>query len=76
MDLATVKEIVPVSSAPKRISKIQFGTLKRGDIQRISEIEVCSRELFQMPTRAPAPHGCMDTRLGISDKRSTCQTCK
>ena len=74
--MATVKNTVPISSAPKRISKIQFGTMKRGDIQKISEVNVCNRELFQMPSRTPAPFGCMDSRLGISDKRSVCQTCK
>jgi DNA-directed RNA polymerase III subunit RPC1 len=72
---SSVKQPVPISSAPKRISKIQFSTLTSGDIQKFSEIEVSSRELFQMPTRAPAPYGCMDARLGISDKRSVCQTC-
>lgn len=72
---ASVKAPVPISSAPKRISKIQFSTLTSGDIQKFSEIEVSSRELFQMPTRAPAAYGCMDSRLGISDKRAMCQTC-
>ena len=76
MDTATVKSIVPISTAPKRISKIHFGTLNRGDIQKASEVQVCSRELFQMPLRSAAPNGCMDPKLGISDKRSLCQTCK
>ncbi len=29
-----------------------------------------------MPYRNPAPHGCLDPRLGVSDKKSICQTCK
>lgn len=35
-----------------------------------------SRVLFQMPNRNAAVNGCMDARLGISDKISHCQTCK
>ncbi|CAM9660972.1 unnamed protein product [Discosporangium mesarthrocarpum] len=42
----------------------------------MSQFQVFSRELFKMPERQPAPNGCLDPRLGISDKTSTCQTCK
>jgi hypothetical protein len=39
------------SSAPKKISKIQFGTLPTDEIQKIAELQVSSRVLFQMPNR-------------------------
>lgn len=69
-------EAVEKSSAPKKISKIQFGTFATGEIQKNSEFQVCSRELYKMPQRTPAPMGCLDPRLGISDKVSSCQTCQ
>jgi DNA-directed RNA polymerase III subunit RPC1 len=74
--MAQPKKIVDVSSAPKKIAKIQFGTLNTSSIQKYAEFQVASRELFKMPQRTPAPFGCLDTRLGISDKLSSCQTCK
>lgn len=42
----------------------------------MSEFQVYSRELFKMPERTPAPNGCLDPRLGVSDKTSTCNTCR
>lgn len=63
------------SSAPKKISKIQFGTLNSEEIKLSAEIQVSNREVFQMPLRNAAPYGCMDPRLGISDKVSSCKTC-
>ena len=69
------KSIVQASSAPKKIAKIQFGTMSTDEIQRVAQVQVSSRVLFQMPDRRAAPHGCMDPRLGISDKMSHCRTC-
>jgi hypothetical protein len=40
------KQTVLKSSAPKRISGIQFGTLRSDEIQSVSEIQVSNRELF------------------------------
>lgn len=42
----------------------------------MSEFQVFSRELFKMPKRIPAPNGCLDPRLGVSDKSSVCETCR
>lgn len=68
------KETVKLSSAPKKISKIQFGVMNTEEIQRVSELRVSNRELFEMPKRNAAPNGCLDPRLGISDKASNCST--
>jgi hypothetical protein len=46
------------------------------EIQKVAELQVSSRMLFEMPARTAAPYGCMDARLGISDKVSTCKTCQ
>lgn len=73
---SNVKQPVALSSAPKKISKIQFSTLTSNEISKISEISVTNRELFVMPNRNPASLGVMDCRLGISEKKSICGTCK
>lgn len=63
------------SMAPKKIAKIQFGVLDAEEMKTASEVRVSNREIYQMPLRNAAPHGCMDNRLGISDKASACKTC-
>lgn len=63
------KQTVAKSSAPKKVSKIQFGTFVSEEIQKIGEFEVTSNELF-------STNGIMDPRLGISDKVINCKTCK
>ena len=70
------KSLVKQDLAPKKISNIQFGLLSPSEIQRLAEFQVTSRELFSMPSRNPAPGGCLDPRLGVSDKMSICATCK
>jgi DNA-directed RNA polymerase III subunit RPC1 len=63
------KDVVVKSSAPKKVSTIQFCTLQNQEIQNAGEFEVTSKELFSV-------NGCMDPRLGISDKLSVCKTCR
>jgi DNA-directed RNA polymerase III subunit RPC1 len=70
------KDSVIASTAPRKISKIQFGAFTSDDMQKIAEIQINSRDLYQMPQRQVAPHGCLDPHLGISDKMTSCQTCK
>ncbi|CAM9833807.1 unnamed protein product [Pylaiella littoralis] len=67
--------LVHETHAPKRISHIQFGLLNAEEVERMSEFQVFSRELFKMPERIPAPNGCLDPRLGVSDKSAVCETC-
>lgn len=69
------KLMVVQSNAPKKIAKIQFGLLDSDELRLASEIQVSNRDIYQMPSRAPAPHGCIDPRMGISDKTSACKTC-
>ena len=63
------------SENPKRIVNIDFGLASPAEIRRLSQLNVCNRELFTMPERTPARYGCLDSRLGVSDKQSTCETC-
>jgi DNA-directed RNA polymerase III subunit RPC1 len=73
---SSAKRLMKRDVPPKRISHIQFSTLSPEEMQRLAEFQVCSRELFSMPSRRPAPSGCLDPRLGVSDKTSVCATCK
>jgi len=73
---ASNKRLVRGDMAPKRISHLQFGILSPQEMQNLAEFQVCSRELFSMPSRTPAPAGCLDPRLGVSDKVSVCATCQ
>jgi DNA-directed RNA polymerase beta' subunit len=75
-DPVSNKRLVKEDLAPKRISHLQFGLLSPSEMQRLAEFQVTSRELFSMPSRKPAVGGCLDPRLGISDKVSSCATCK
>jgi DNA-directed RNA polymerase III subunit RPC1 len=61
--------------APKRISHLQFATLSPEEMCRTAEFQVTSRDLYTLPHRRPAVSGCLDPRLGVSDKNSTCATC-
>eukprot|EP00537_Pseudo-nitzschia_pungens_P000576 CAMPEP_0172366942 /NCGR_PEP_ID=MMETSP1060-20121228/17645_1 /TAXON_ID=37318 /ORGANISM="Pseudo-nitzschia pungens, Strain cf. cingulata" /LENGTH=1400 /DNA_ID=CAMNT_0013090977 /DNA_START=167 /DNA_END=4369 /DNA_ORIENTATION=+ len=70
------KRLIKGDNVPKKIKSIQFGLLSPSEMQRLAEFQVTSRELFSMPSRNPAPGGCLDPRLGVSDKVSTCATCK
>jgi len=70
------KMLVKEDLAPKKISHLQFSLLSPAEMQRVAEFQVSSRELFSMPSRTPAMGGCLDPRLGVSDKTSTCATCR
>lgn len=70
------KRLVKEDLAPKKISHLQFGLLSPLEMQRLAEFQVTSVQLYSMPSRTPAPGGCLDPRLGVSDKVSTCATCK
>lgn len=46
---------VQSSLAPKKISKIQFGILQSYEIEKVSELQVTSRDVYHMqPYRMPA----------------------
>ena len=52
-----IKQRVKPSSAPKRIAKIQFGTLLSHEIQKVAEMRVTCRDVYTMPARTPATGG-------------------
>lgn len=63
-----LKMRVEESEKPKHIAQINFGLLSGPDMVRMSHLRVCNHELYQINTRIPTKYGCLDTRLGISDK--------
>nr|WCZ58691.1 DNA-directed RNA polymerase III subunit RPC1 [Seculamonas ecuadoriensis] len=77
VDLFSVHDeryVIP-SDPPKRISRLDFGTLSDADMRDMSEVQVVNSELYRLPSRMPNPHGCLDRRMGISDKKNACLTC-
>ncbi|KAK9479984.1 hypothetical protein V1514DRAFT_350894 [Lipomyces japonicus] len=65
-----------VDNPPKRIMAVSFGVLSPQEIVQQAEIEVSTRELFDLERgRAPKEHGALDRRMGISNSFTECQTC-
>ncbi|KAG7693685.1 hypothetical protein KL933_004550 [Ogataea haglerorum] len=70
-----MKETV-VDFTPKCISGIEFGALSAAEIVAQSEVEVATRNLFDLDHgRAPVANGALDTKMGISSKSGECATC-
>eukprot|EP01119_Soliformovum_irregulare_P009594 TRINITY_DN2305_c0_g1_i1.p1 TRINITY_DN2305_c0_g1~~TRINITY_DN2305_c0_g1_i1.p1 ORF type:complete len:1461 (+),score=465.40 TRINITY_DN2305_c0_g1_i1:140-4384(+) len=44
-------------------------------MMRASEVYVATKELYRYPERVPVKYGCLDLRLGTSEKDATCETC-
>lgn len=61
--------------APRKIRSIKFGLMSGQDVEKMAELEVTDRTLFQMPERTPMPEGVLDARMGTSDKKGECETC-
>ncbi|CAK0785283.1 hypothetical protein CVIRNUC_008489 [Coccomyxa viridis] len=80
-DAATVvftKEPYRQPNAPSKIKQIEFGVMAPSEMVQASEVQIYERTLYkqtQTTERRPAQHGVLDSRLGVSNKQSTCQTC-
>jgi DNA-directed RNA polymerase III subunit RPC1 len=71
-----MKETV-VDVAPKRISGIEFGALSQEDILAQSEVEVATRDLFDLEKgRTPKSNGALDTKMGVSSSSAECAVCR
>ena len=60
---------------PKKIKEIQFSMLDASEMAQLSDLRISRRELYHIGTRDPVPFGVLDFRLGVSDKKNSCQTC-
>lgn len=55
-----------VDTPPKRIAAVHFGVLSPQEIVKQAEIEVSTRELFDLEKgRIPKEHGALDRRMVI-----------
>ena len=63
------------ASGGKRIKEVVFGLLSPEEMESLAEFECTNRELYTMPSRKPAPNGCLDLRLGAANKQTACATC-
>lgn len=70
-----MKDIV-VDETPKKIEGIQFGALSAQDIVAQSEVEVQTRDLYDLDKgRVSKQNGALDSRMGISSNSSECASC-
>ncbi|EDO16069.1 hypothetical protein Kpol_1016p9 [Vanderwaltozyma polyspora DSM 70294] len=70
-----MKEVV-VSETPKKISGLEFSALSASDIVAQSEVEVSTRDLFDLENgRAPKIGGALDPKMGVSSSSMECTTC-
>ncbi|ELR16951.1 DNAdirected RNA polymerase subunit A [Acanthamoeba castellanii str. Neff] len=72
---SVLKELVSEQEIPKRLSEISFGLFSPSEMQRLSEIQVVSHLLFQLPKREPMPYGPLDPRMGVCNTKGICSTC-
>ncbi|CAK7896024.1 DNA-directed RNA polymerase III subunit RPC1 [[Candida] anglica] len=70
-----MKEVV-VDVAPKCIKGLEFSALSAKDIIAQSEVEVLTRDLYDLEKgRTAKTGGALDTKMGISSNASECATC-
>ena len=51
-----MKELV-VQDAPKKIKSIQFGVMSKQEIVNLAELEVVTRDIYNLPDRQPRVGG-------------------
>ena len=59
-----------MGAAPFPSRSIKFGVLSPQEIYQLSEFEVVTRELYQVPNREPTVNGCLDPRLVRGNERA------
>ncbi|KAL6940642.1 DNA-directed RNA polymerase III subunit C1 (rpo31) [Hanseniaspora vineae] len=70
-----MKEVI-VDAVNKKISGIEFSALNASDIVAQSEVQVVTRDLFDLENgRKPKQGGALDTRMGVSASSAECSTC-
>ncbi|AMD22835.1 HHR066Cp [Eremothecium sinecaudum] len=70
-----MKEVV-VDIAPKKITGLEFSALSASDIVAQSEVEIYTRDLFDLENgRLPTKGGALDPKMGVSSSQDECSTC-
>ena len=63
------------SEGPQRVGTIKYGVLTGSEMRDMAHV-ICTRsQIYQQPTMEPMPDGVLDSRMGVSDQKSHCQTC-
>jgi hypothetical protein len=58
-----------------RVGAIEFSMLRGHEINKLSQVHVVSKSLYELNRAEPQPWGCLDRRMGISTKKAVCLTC-
>lgn len=76
---STRKKLFCPTNFSSRIDAIQFGINSPYEIEKMSALEVTSKELYMVDPdkkkKKPVTCGVLDPRLGINQKNATCETC-
>ena len=66
---------MPTSHPTSKVSRIEFGMIKSDEMIRLSHLQVINRSMYQLDRQEPMPFGCLDRKLGTSQKKGSCLTC-
>lgn len=70
-----MKEVV-VDVVPKKIKGLSFSALSAADIVAQSEVEISTRDLFDLDNgRTAKAGGALDPKMGVSSSQGECATC-
>eukprot|EP00808_Paulinella_micropora_P027547 g67066.t1 len=81
VDKEILWEVNPTSTEAQlrpnaKFTGLDFTIGKPQDHSRNSHLAIVNKTMYKENTRDPTPHGVLDRKLGTSDKKSTCETCK
>ena len=69
------KERVPNSTAPKRVSKVDFQILGSSEIRKMSAASITKCDFYEPTSNKPVSGGVLDLRFGTTSREFPCQTC-
>jgi hypothetical protein len=58
-----------------RVGSIEFSMVRTHEVNKLSHVQVVSKNLYELNRAEPQPYGCLDRRMGISSKKAVCLTC-
>ena len=70
-----MQSLIPQSSTPNKIVRLDFSILNELDIKQLSTVFVHDFDLYEPRDLKPKTGGVLDLRLGAASKNQICQTC-
>ena len=61
-------------ASTSRVGAIEFSMLRSHEVNKLSHVHVVSKNLYELNRQEPAANGCLDRRMGISNKKAVCLT--